>query len=100
MDSYFETEVGLRSVSSSNTSESAPGRHQPGGTSIGATYTISGYIKGEGSDQRNLGRWSWMLLEGKIGYRTRVVQLYSIDNNKSKYLGSVYQQHIKHTKKM
>ena len=68
MASYFETEVELRSVSSSNTAEKAEAHHLPGGTAIVATNALCGYIKCAGKDYRNLGRWSWMQLEGEAGH--------------------------------
>ena len=95
MASYFDTEVDLRSVSSYNTTEKPKGHYQPGGTAIVATNTLSGYIKNTGVDYRKLGRWSWMLLEGEPGHRTRIIQVYSVGNNKSTELGSVYQQSLR-----
>ena len=88
MASYFETEVDLRSVTSSNTAEKPDVNHLPGGTALVATNTIIGYIKCTGTDYRNLGWWSWMQLEGEAGHRTRIVQAYAVGNNKSKQPGS------------
>ena len=45
MASYFDTEVDLRSVSSSNTAEKSESNHLPGGTAIVATNTLCGYIE-------------------------------------------------------
>ena len=50
MASYFDTEVDLRSVSSSNTAERSESNHLPGGTAIVATNTLCGYIKCPGKD--------------------------------------------------
>ena len=77
MASYFDTEVDLRSVSSSNTAERLESNHLPGGTAIVTTNTLGGYIKCTGKDYRNLGRWSWMQVEGEAGHRTRIVQAYA-----------------------
>lgn len=82
MASLFNTEVELRLVSSSSTYEKTKANHLPGGTAIVTTNTLGGCIKNTGADYRNLGRWSWMLLEGEVGYRTRVVQVYAVGNNK------------------
>ena len=95
MASYFDTEVNLRSVSSFNTTEKPKGHYQPGGTAIVATNTLCGHIKNTGVDFRKLGRWSWMLLEGEPGHRTRIIQVYSVGNNRSTELGSAYQQSLR-----
>ena len=50
MASYFDTEVDLRSVSSSNTAERSESNHLPGGTTIVATNTLGGYIKCTGKE--------------------------------------------------
>ena len=92
IDSYFDTEVQLRSVGSSNPNEKTSSNHVPGGTAIVATNTLGGYIKKTRTDTRKLGRYSWMLLEGAIGHKTRIVQVYAIGNKNSKDLGSTYQQ--------
>ncbi len=94
MASYFDTEVHLRSVSSYNKTGKPKGHYQAEVTAIVATNTLSGYIKNTGVDFRKLGRWSWMLLEGEPGHRTRIIQVYSVGNNKSEELGSVYQQSV------
>ena len=96
MDSYFDTKVQLRSVSSSNINEKTSSNHVPGETAILATNIPGGYIKRTGTDSRKLGRYSWMLLEGAIGHKTRVIQVYAIDNNNSKELGSTYQQSLRY----
>ena len=70
MASYFDTEVDLRSASSSNTAERSESNHLPGGTATVATNTLCGYIKCTEKDYRNLGRWSWMQQEGEVGHRT------------------------------
>ena len=57
IDSYFDTEVQLRSVSSSNTNKKTSSNHVPGGTAIVATNTLGGYIKKTGTDSRKLGRY-------------------------------------------
>ena len=95
MASYFDMEVDLRSVSSYNTTENPKGHYQPRGTAIVATYILCGYVKNTGVNYRKLGRWSWMLLEGEPGHRTRIVQVYSVGNNKSTELGSVYKQSLR-----
>ena len=60
----------------------------PGGTALVATNTLIGYIKSTGTNYKNMGRRSWMQLEGESGHRTRIVQAYAVGNNKSKQLGS------------
>ena len=95
INGYFDTEVQLRLVSSSNTNEKTSSNHVPGGTAIVATNTLGGYIKKTGTNTRKLGRYLWMLLEGAIGHKTRIVQVYAIGNNKSKEHKSTYQQSLR-----
>ena len=91
MASYFETEVDLQSVSSSNTAERSESNLLLGGTARVATNTLCGHIKYTGKGYINLGHWLWMQLEGNVGHQTQIVQAYAVGNNKSKQLGSTYQ---------
>ena len=72
--------VPLRSVSSHNTLQSKNcGRTQRGGTATILRDRLASYVKtdGTGQDPTGLGRWSWYLLEGSPGHRTRVVTAYA-----------------------
>ena len=50
---------------------------QRGGTATVAIDTTSTYVKGSGSDHTQLGRWSYYLLEGAPGHKTRVITAYA-----------------------
>ena len=68
----------IRSTHSFNTHETKNISHvQRGGTATVATDLISSYVKNSGSDHTGLGRWSYYLLEGEPGHKTRVVTAYS-----------------------
>ena len=67
------------------------------------TNTLVPYIKrtngrtdGSGTDWRGLGRWSWYLLEGTHGHRTRVISCYNVGRGKPEGLQTVYQQHLRY----
>lgn len=68
-------------------------RHQYGGCiSLGVEQVIH-RISGSGVDERGLGRWSWLLLEGKDKVQVRVVTVYQPNLHKlSSQCGSVYSQ--------
>ena len=54
------------------------------------------YAKKSGSDFRNLGRWSWYLLEGSPTHRTHGVSAYQVGKSEAKRFGRVYQQHLRY----
>lgn len=51
-------------------------RSQPGGTAVLTQDRIALGICKNGSDERNLGRWTWSIFEGKEQKRTRFVSVY------------------------
>ncbi len=51
-------------------------RAQPGGTAVISQDRIALGICNNGSEKRNLGRWTWSIFEGKERQRTRFVSVY------------------------
>ena len=75
-----DSTVPLKSVSSHNTLQSKNGgRTQRGGTATILRDRLASYVKanGTGHDPTGLGRWSWYLLEGSPGHKTRVITAYA-----------------------
>ena len=57
--------------------------------------SLSSHVTKVGVDPTNLGRWSWMMVEGANGHRTRIVVAYqpsSHNLNKPTRLLTVYRQ--------
>ena len=79
-------------VSSSNNKHEKNGIFQYGGTAVTAVDEAAHRIKCTGSDLTGLGRWSWILFEGKANHLTRVISAYvpcrSSDNRRQ----TVYNQ--------
>jgi hypothetical protein len=65
--------------------------HQPGGTGIIATNDTIHRIVERGGDPSGLGRWTWILLEGKQRHRLRLLTAYR--PVESRGADSVNQQH-------
>ncbi|EJK63015.1 hypothetical protein THAOC_16352, partial [Thalassiosira oceanica] len=79
----------IRSTHSFNRHETKNiGNVQRGGTATVATDMVSHYVKCSGSDHTDLGRWSYYLLEGEPGHKTRVVTAYSPCGSKSSGLST------------
>lgn len=71
---------------------------QYGGTAILAYDEIASRASLKtGKDNSGLGRWTWMLFEGKHGYRTRIISAYN--PCKSKGAETVYMQHCRYFQK-
>ena len=51
-------------------------------------------ISAQGQDERNLGRWMWMMLTGKNGLDTTIINCYWCLCHNSGQSGSVYAQHL------
>ena len=80
-------------VTSYNNRHENIGKFQYGGTAMLAFNESAHRIKQSGGDPTGLGRWSWILFEGKHQYQTRIISAYipckSPDDNRQ----SVYNQH-------
>ena len=80
----------VRVVTANNRHESID-RKQFGGTSVMAVNSVASRVTGSGCDETGLGRWSWLLFEGKKKWKTRIFSVYIPIY--SKCMASVYQQH-------
>lgn len=79
-----------RVISANNKHESIDNK-QFGGTSVMSVDSVASRVTGTGSDETGLGRWSWMLFEGKKKWKTRIFSVHIPIS--SKRMASVYQQH-------
>ena len=80
----------VRVVSANNKHESIDNK-QFGGTSVMSVNSVASRVTGTGCDETGLGRWSWMIFEGKKQWKTRIFSVYLPIT--SKQMASVYQQH-------
>ena len=94
--SFFDSEIELRSVTGHNSFENPISQHQQGGTGVLATNEILPYFRSGGTDFRNLGRWTSIVLEGGSHFRTRIVNAYCLGKSRSKRTGRLYQQHLRY----
>ena len=86
-------DVPIRSTHSYNKHESDNiGLVQRGGTVTLTNDSVSTYVKDSGSDHTMLGRWSWYLLEGEPGHKTRVVTAYAPCGSESSGLSTNWKQ--------
>ncbi len=86
----FHSENAICTVASYNTFKNW-GRKQQGGTFGLAFGQLASKVHDVGSD--NLGRWSWMLFQGRDGHKVWVVVAYQPCSSKDTQIGTVYQQH-------
>ena len=66
--------------------------HQWGGTGVTTRGKLRYLAAGAGSDESELGRWTWARFRGKAGVMFRVVSIYQPCKN-TRDAGSVYRQH-------
>ena len=89
----------IRSTHSFNIHETKNiGNIQRGGTATVATDMISSYVKGSGSDHTGLGRWSYYLIEGEPGHKTRIVTAYSPCGSQSSGLSTNWKAQVRYIK--
>ena len=67
-------------------------KFQYGGTAIFAYNLLSNMAYATGADDTNLGRWSWLLLEGHQGRRVRVISAYNPCRTRLNHFATVYSQ--------
>ena len=72
------------------------GRKQRGGTAVIMKERLAAFVVDSGVDHTDLGRWSWYLLEGSPGHRTRVISAYAPCGNAACDTSTVYQQHMRY----
>ena len=94
--SLFKLEQEVWSVQAWNSTEEVHKNSQHGGTGMLVFGETIQSAKKHGKDPRNLGRWTWYLLEGEPNHRTRVVTGYQPVKAKPKGLETVYQQYVRY----
>ena len=80
-------------VSSSNNKHESNSTFQYGGTSVMAFDEAAHRIKATGADLTGLGRWTWILFEGKSKHLTRIVSAYVPCKSSDERHQTVYNQH-------
>ena len=75
LDERLATETALRLVTAHNEHENH-GKIQRGGTCLMVFDAICSTVATMGTDVSGLGRWCWVLLEGKEGHKTYVLAAY------------------------
>lgn len=79
-------------ISSSNNRHENIEKFQYGGTAVFAYNMVSHMIYATGSDDTNIGRWSWLLLEGHRDRRVRVISAYNPCRTQLHHFATVYSQ--------
>ena len=99
MASLLRHEENLRSVHSHNKrAEKNIGRQQRGGTATSINERLALFVKDSGTDHTGLGRWSWYLLEGTPGHKTRVITAYAPCGDANSGETTVFSQHMNYTR--
>ena len=80
-------------ISSSNNRHEANETFQYGGTAVMSFDESAHRIKSTGADPTGLGRWSWIMYEGKNNYFTRVISAYVPCKSQDDRRQTVYNQH-------
>ena len=81
----------MRMCSGNNNHEKIE-KFQYGGTAIFAYNFISHMVRATGVDDTQLGRWSWLQLEGHRGKRVRVISAYNPCRTPLSHFATVYSQ--------
>ena len=76
--------------------ERGTGKFQRGGTAVILRDELAAYVTNSGADPSGLGRWSWYLLEGEEGYRTRVISAYAPCGSTASKDETYYQQQARY----
>ena len=80
-------------ISSFNNKHENIDKFQYGGTAVMAYNEATHRVKATGSDKTGLGRWSWILFEGKHNYTTQIISVYVPCKSSADRLQTVYNQH-------
>ena len=67
-----------------------------GGTAYLTSKTMSHKVEAKGEDPTKLGRWTWALLTGRQGIKTRIISGYRPIKDTSNRVGTVHSQHQKY----
>ena len=89
----------IRSVASYNKREGkerGTGKVQRGGTATILRDELTAYVTNSGADPSGLGRWSWYLLQGEEGFRTRVISAYAPCGSAASKDETYYQQQARY----
>ena len=89
----------IRSVALHNKREDkerGTGKVQHGGTAVILRDELVAYVTNSGADPSGLGRWSWYLLEGEEGFRTRVISAYAPCGSAASKEETYYQQQARY----
>ena len=79
-------------ISSANNKHENIATFQYGGTSVMAFNAAAHRVKATGADKSGLGRWSWILFEGKHKHYTRVISAYVPCKSTTDRMQTVYNQ--------
>ena len=77
----------------SNNKREAHSVRQFGGTSTIALNECASRVTSTGADETGLGRWSWILLEGKSNIKVRIITAYNPCKTSHNRPATVYAQH-------
>ena len=87
-------------ISSSNNKNENIETFQYGGTAVMAFDQAAHRVKSTGADSTGLGRWSWILFEGKQKYTTRIISAYVPCKSSCDRRQTVYNQHKRYFQKL
>ena len=87
-------------ISSANNKHENVETFQYGGTAVLAFNTAAHRVKATGSDETGLGRWSWILFEGKHKFHTRIISAYVPCKSTTDRFHTVYNQHRRYFNKL
>ena len=95
MASLLRHKESLRSVYSHNKrAEKNIGRLQRGGTATVINKRLAPFVKDSVTDHTGLGIWSWYLLEGAPGHKTRVNTAYALCGDANSGKTTIYAQNM------
>ena len=80
-------------ISSSNNKHESIDAFQYGGTAVISFDEAAHRVKATGADETGLGRWSWMVFEGKHKHVTRIISAYIPCKSSPDRYQTVYNQH-------
>ena len=91
LTNLFKTECAIFTVTAHNIHEQIS-RSQEGVTAMMMFDNLASVVKEKGVDKSGLGRWCWMLIQGKNNHRTRLITAYQPCRCNKKANSAVYAQ--------
>ena len=88
----FRSKNAIHTVTGHNTHKNF-GHRQQGGTFGMVFGQLASRVKDVGSNEAGLGCWSWILMQGRDGHKTRIVITYQPCTSNAQQLGTVHAQH-------